>query len=326
MAAPKISIVVAVYNAEKTILECLNSIANQTFKDFEVIMVDDGSPDHSAQLIDDYALNDARFKAFHKTNGGVSSARQYGIDHAAGEYTIHVDPDDWVEPEMLASLYSKAQETDADMVICDFFVNSYKGQEYIKQQPRDIDDNNAIIKELFGRLHGSTCNKLIRRSFYKQYNVRFPEQISFCEDQYVIISLLLHPIKVAYLPQAFYHYVRGDVGSLSKSYSRKMLEQDKIALKLFAALVADTPMRNFVEAQKTRFMMGHAFWWGANYFSSKTFQREFSCYLPLLKKTNLPKSEKLLLTLSCRGFYSIVRNTMGIAMSIKHLIYNIVKK
>lgn len=325
MAAPKISIVVAVYNAEKTILECLNSIANQTFKDFEVIMVDDGSPDHSAQLIDDYALNDARFKAFHKTNGGVSSARQYGIDHAAGEYTIHVDPDDWVEPDMLASLYSKAQKTDADMVICDFFVNSYKGQEYIKQQPTDVNDNVAIIKELFGHLHGSTCNKLIRRSCYAAFDIRFPEQISFCEDQYVIISLLLQPIKVAYLPQAFYHYIRGNENSLSKSYSDNVLKQDKCALSLFTTLVADTPLCDFVEAQKTYFMVAHAFWWGGRFFSNEKFKKEFSKCLPLLCKVNISKGEWILLNLSCRGYYLAARRSVSIAMSIKHIIYNIIK-
>ena len=325
MTSPKISIIVAVYNAEKTISKCLDSISSQTLGDFEVVMVDDGSSDGSAEMIDKYASRDSRFKAFHKANGGVSSSRQFGIDYASGDYTIHVDPDDWIDSDMLASLYAKADADKADMLICDFYINSYQGEKYIKQQPHDVDDNNAIIKEMFGHLHGSTCNKLIRRSCYKQYDVRFPEQISFCEDQYVMLALLLHPIRVAYLPQAFYHYVRGVDGSLSKSYSSKMLEQDKIALTLFTALVASTQMRDFVEAQKTCFMVEHAFWWGASYFSSKTFRREFSCYLPLLKKTDLPKSEKLLLILSCRGFYSIVRNIIGIAMSIKHLIYSIIK-
>lgn len=85
MASPKISIIVAVYNAENTILKCLDSISQQTFEDFEVIMVDDGSLDRSGEKIDEYASRDSRFKAFHKSNGGVSSARQFGIDHASGE-------------------------------------------------------------------------------------------------------------------------------------------------------------------------------------------------------------------------------------------------
>lgn len=324
MVSPQISIIVAVYNAEKTICKCLDSISQQTFADFEVIMVDDGSSDHSAEIIDEYASRDSRFKAFHKPNGGVSSARQFGIDHASGEYTIHVDPDDWIAPDMLASLYAKAGKV--DMVICDFYINSYKGEEYVKQQPQNVDDNSAIIKELFGPLHGSTCNKLIKLSCYSQYNVRFPEQISFCEDQYVVVSLLLHPIKVAYLPQAFYHYVRDNEGSLSKSYSCKMLEQDKCALTLFTSLVAHTSMRDFVEAHKAFFMMEHAFWWGANYFSSNAFKKEFNSYYPLLKWVKMPKTERILLYLSCIGFYSVTRNVIGMLMAVKHHIYNLIKK
>ena len=324
MASPKISIIVAVYNAENTILKCLDSISQQTFEDFEVIMVDDGSLDHSGEKIDEYASRDSRFKAFHKSNGGVSSARQFGIDHASGEYSIHVDPDDWIAPGMLASLYAQAGK--ADMVICDFYINSYKGQEYVEQQPQNVEDNMAVIKDLFGHLHGSTCNKLIRLSCYSQFNVRFPEQISFCEDQYVVISLLLNPIRVTYLPKAFYHYVRGNEESLSKSYSSKMLEQDKCALTLFTSLVAHTPMRDFVEAHKAYFMMEHAFWWGANYFSSKAFKKEFYSYYPLLKRVIMPKTERILLNLSCRGFYSVTRKVIGMLMAVKHHIYNLTKK
>ena len=127
MHNPKISIIVPIYKAESTLVRCLDSLKAQTLPDFEVIMVDDGSPDRCGAMIDEFAARDGRFKAFHKPNGGVSSARQFGIDHATGEYTIHADPDDWVEPTMLESLYNKANETNADMLICDFFENTYKG-------------------------------------------------------------------------------------------------------------------------------------------------------------------------------------------------------
>ena len=119
MNNPKISIIVPIYKAESTLLRCLDSLKTQTFADFEVLMVDDGSPDRCGEMIDEYAAKDVRFKAYHKSNGGVSSARQFGIDHAVGEYTIHADPDDWVEPTMLEALYGKAKEEDADMVICE---------------------------------------------------------------------------------------------------------------------------------------------------------------------------------------------------------------
>ena len=94
MHNPKISIIVPIYKAESTLIRCLDSLKAQTLPDFEVIMVDDGSPDRCGAMIDEYAARDGRFKAFHTPNGGVSSARQFGIDHATGEYTIHADPDD----------------------------------------------------------------------------------------------------------------------------------------------------------------------------------------------------------------------------------------
>ena len=107
---PKVSIIVAVYKAEEYLRRCLDSLVNQTFEDYEVLLVDDGSPDNSGYICDAYAERYPFVQVIHKANGGLASARQCGIDHARGEYTIHVDADDWVEPDMLESLYWKAKE------------------------------------------------------------------------------------------------------------------------------------------------------------------------------------------------------------------------
>ena len=108
--SPKISVIVPVYKAEAYLHRCVDSLLAQTFQDFEVLLVDDGSPDRSGEICDEYARKDSRVRVFHKENGGVSSARQYGMDHAQGEYTIHADPDDWVEPTMLEELYRKEKD------------------------------------------------------------------------------------------------------------------------------------------------------------------------------------------------------------------------
>ena len=113
---PLISIIVPVYNAEKTLQRCIHSLQCQTFTDFEILLIDDGSLDYSGQICDEYSAKDRRIRVIHKRyNKGVSSARQTGIDIAQGKYTIHVDPDDWVEPTMLEELYQKAVEHNADM-------------------------------------------------------------------------------------------------------------------------------------------------------------------------------------------------------------------
>lgn len=102
-----VSVIVPVFNTERFIRQCLDSIRQQTYGEFEVIVVDDGSTDRSGAICDEYAQEDTRFKVIHQSNGGVSVARQTGIDAAIGDYTIHIDPDDWVDPTMLEELFIK---------------------------------------------------------------------------------------------------------------------------------------------------------------------------------------------------------------------------
>lgn len=204
MNMPKISIIVPVYKAETYLYRCVDSILAQTFTDWELLLIDDGSPDRSGDICDEYAQKDTRIRVIHKENGGVSSARQRGLDESIGEYTIHADPDDWVEPEMLEGLYNKAKEEDADMVICDF-IYEYKTRSIICKQHLDSCDAEYILKQMFSQqLPGMCWNKLIRRECYIKYNISFPKDIIRWEDLYVICSLLMHPIKCAYLSKAFY--------------------------------------------------------------------------------------------------------------------------
>lgn len=121
MNMPKVSVIVPVYKAEGYLHRCVDSILAQTFIDWELLLIDDGSPDRSGEICDEYAQKDSRVRVIHKENGGVSSARQRGLDESVGEYTIHADPDDWVEPTMLAEMYQKAKHEDADIVMTDFF-------------------------------------------------------------------------------------------------------------------------------------------------------------------------------------------------------------
>ena len=115
---PAVSVIVPVYKAENYLCHCVDSLLAQTFPDFEILLIDDGSPDHSGDICDEYARKDSRVRVFHKENEGVSSTRQCGIDNAKGEYTIHADPDDWVEPDMLEELYKKLDGlTDGDCLV-----------------------------------------------------------------------------------------------------------------------------------------------------------------------------------------------------------------
>ena len=206
---PKISVIVPIYNAENYLRRALDSLKAQSISDFEVIMIDDGSNDSSGSICDQYCNQDSRFNVIHKTNGGVSAARQTGLDAARGEYVIHVDADDWVEPNMLEELYKKAKETDADVVICDYYVNDSNNERYVTQCPSSL-DAKTVLGELFQQLHGSCWNKLAKRDCYSNYNIKFPEGLDFCEDLFSNVQIFCHNVTVSYLNKAFYHYFQNN--------------------------------------------------------------------------------------------------------------------
>lgn len=227
METCKVSVIVPVYNSEKYLRKCLNSLLTQTFKEeYEIILVDDGSRDQSGDICDEYAARDGRVRVIHKDNGGVSSARQLGLDLAKGEFVIHADPDDWVDSQMLECLYNKAIEDQAGMVICDFFVNVGEKQIYQKQEPSSL-ENDTILKELFYKLHGSCWNKLIKRTFFIDNNISFPKGINYQEDLIINERLLQTNVQVTYLPKAFYHYVI-DVNTNSLVRTRSIIEEKNV--------------------------------------------------------------------------------------------------
>lgn len=253
MPFPAISIIVAVYKAEKYLCRCVDSLLSQTFTDFEILLIDDGSPDRSGEICDGYAAKDSRVRVIHKDNGGVSSARQCGIDNAKGEYTIHADPDDWVEPEMLEELYRKAKEEEADMVICDFYEHLNNQTYKSKNKPSSL-DHYTVLCELFQQLHGSCWNKLVKRACYSNYDIKFPRNISCEEDLMFNAQILMHPIKVCYLEKAFYHYERTDnPDSLVKNSvhnKQEFINKIHLILKLFKdeefRLIRESSLKRYI--------------------------------------------------------------------------------
>lgn len=225
-----VSVIIPVYKAESTISKCLDSFMNQTLSGWELILVDDGSPDMSGRICDEYAKNcevlsdgKGKIRVIHRKNGGVSAARQTGLEASRGEYVIHADPDDWVEPNMLEVLYEKAKADDADMVICDF-INEINGKTiYVVQEPTTLLPAD-VLNDLFGpKVHGSCCNKLVRRECVLKYNTYFPAGINYCEDVCFNVQILRHDIKISYLPEAYYHYVQVNT-SLTNQYTLQTLE------------------------------------------------------------------------------------------------------
>lgn len=314
MKQPLVSVIVPVYKAENTIHRCVDSLLAQTLKEFEIILVDDGSPDRCGGICDDYARNDPRIKVVHQENMGVSAARQAGIDNATGEYTIHADPDDWVESTELEELYKKAKEDDADMVICDFYEND---DVYHKQEPSSL-DSKVVLHEMFQQLHGSCCNKFVKRTCYSDYGVRFPQGIYCREDSYVVCALLIHSIKVSYLPKAFYHYTVDPVKvSLVNYYDDDTYKHDVRVLALFDDLLKDEPVvRKNMQSLLRISMTIRAFYYGGGFYDSKLFKERFYKNFEIMHMHGFWKG-KILIGSACLGYYRISYYIYSLLLRIK---------
>lgn len=221
----KISVVLPVYNGEDFISRSINSILNQTFTDFELLIIDDGSKDNSGRICDEYAKKDNRIRVFHKQNGGVSSARNMGLDNAKGEWLTFVDSDDWLKPDYLRNLYACVNEK-VDLVISYFETVLSTGNNLTKEHCKGmVSDKN--FSDLFSKYE--MCNnttvwaKLYNISLIKDKNIRFNERISMGEDTVFLYNCLLHSSLIYMSDQVDYCY-KDTSNSLSKKFYSLSLE------------------------------------------------------------------------------------------------------
>jgi glycosyltransferase involved in cell wall biosynthesis len=326
MMAVTVSVIVPIYNAEKTIRKSLDSILCQTFKDFELLLIDDGSPDNCLSICNEYAAKDDRVRVYHKENGGLSSARNYGLERATGIYSIFVDPDDWVDSTALEELYNQAVRTNADMVICDFFRNDEYRQTYSDERPSGFGHYQVMKNILSGRLHGSTSNKLIRQECYKKYHISYPFGIYGCEDQYTMCALLKNDIKISYLNKAFYHYVYYPA-SLSRHYTAETYNMDVKILHMFLELLAGTEAYDIAKKSKSSAIATRAFMYGYEYFTSSEYAKTFRPYKQDVLDGRLSLMYRFLYGMSFLGFYRLMRKLFGYLFLGKRILkkYKIIR-
>ncbi|MEG0826018.1 MAG: glycosyltransferase [Bacilli bacterium] len=210
---PKISILVPVYNVFPYLEDALNSIVNQTLKDIEIIIINDGSTDKSQVIIDEFSRKHTNIKSFNCQHKGVSSTRNFALSKANGEYIGFVDSDDTVLPNMYEELYNMAKKENADIVISDF--NEVHNDFTILKSGLFNNDISNTILHL-----PSLCNKIIKKELYIKNNISFPD-ISIGEDMTVIIQLLDKSVKTVYLNKAFYNYYKRPNSLMNKkTYSK----------------------------------------------------------------------------------------------------------
>ena len=216
-----ISVIIPVYNVEQHLNRCVDSVINQTYKDLEIILVDDGSTDNSGKICDEYALKDNRIKVIHKQNGGVSSARNAGLDIAKGHYIGFIDSDDFIVLDMYEFLYDLLVKNDADISCCNKF--NFINNEYLpdKDFPREgILSLNDILQDSGWGLH--IVIKLFSRNVID--NIRFNENIAIGEDLLFCFEVLKNSKKTVFKNIAKYYYYYNTSGAIRKKiFKRKFL-------------------------------------------------------------------------------------------------------
>ena len=201
-----VSIIVPVYNIERYIQKCVDSILAQSYQSFELILVNDGSTDYSGKICDAYEAIDSRIKVVHKPNGGLTSARNAGLSVARGEWIMHVDGDDWINHDMLKEMLYVAEKTSADVIIGNLrFVYEENNYWDYKMNDWSEDKKDSLNKYISG---GWTCvcGSMAKKYLYDKYNLRSPEGISYCEDFHLAVRLCYYSDKVVHINKSYYNY------------------------------------------------------------------------------------------------------------------------
>lgn len=239
----KVSIIVPVYKVEKYLKKCVDSIINQTLKNIEIILVDDGSPDSCGLICDDYAKSDSRIKVIHKPNGGLSDARNAGLEVAQGEYISFVDSDDYIDPRMIELLYGCCEKNGTDIAGCDLayvYENSNRVDYNSNDQERVMssDEFFSLMLDVNKYLRTGVWNKIYKRALFD--TVRFPKGKLF-EDVGTMYKLIFQTERITYASKVGYFYLKQREGAItSGKYSNK--EYDRLEM--------NTSMVNYIKQNR----------------------------------------------------------------------------
>ena len=229
---PKISIIMPVYKVEDYVGKAIESIQNQNFDDFELLIVDDGSPDKSGEICDRYAQSDDRITVFHTENGGAPKARNLCIEKSRGKYLYFMDSDDWSESSMLFDMYTLAEENNAQLVVCGYFIDTYYSDTEYRVDNQKVESAVYENKEDFRKnahklfdknLLYTPWNKLFLREYIEQNNIRYKQ--TFWDDFPFNLDVVKNIEKVAVSDRQYYHFIRKRAESETAAYRPQMYEK-----------------------------------------------------------------------------------------------------
>ena len=231
---PLVSIIVPIYNVEKYLRRCIDSILNQTFKDFELILVNDGSTDNCEDICKGYEAKDKRIKYFYQNNSGVSVARNKGIENSCGKYIQFIDSDDYIDKNFLEVIVDRFNKDNSDIVFIGFY-NEYNNGEIYKEKYYDTSITSNSIQEYCLKLYksdlfGYTCCKTFKSSIVKKFNIRFNVKMNYCEDELFTCDYCNHIKRMSIENRTLYHYIdyQGNRNTLSKKDKDEIFNRDKL--------------------------------------------------------------------------------------------------
>ncbi len=254
-----VSIIIPVYNVEKYLDQCLASVVGQSYRDLEIILVDDGSSDGSPAICDAYAAKDARVTVYHNSNHGPSYSRNFGIDHSSGEYLLFIDSDDWVDENYVANLVKAIEETDSELAISPYYF------EYPDRSVLDSVDEKKLTGVLaqdlayLYRLTAGPCCKLYRRDIVCNKDLRFVLGRAYSEDRVFNYHYLQSIKTYVYVDIPQYHYRQDGRPSLSKQKSEKAFDDAMYALE---------EEKNFLEAMQAKRIPLMLYWSALSYLGA----------------------------------------------------------
>ena len=242
---PIVSIIIPVYNAEKNIERCIESVLKQDYENFELILMNDGSKDSSGKICDEYAAKDGRIRIVHKENSGVSDTRNKAIDMAKGKYLQFIDSDDWITTDATRLMVHMAEENNCEMVITDFY--RVIGERLAHKG--DIHEDGLLTREEFALYmmedpadfyYGVLWNKLYRRDIVEKYKLRMDENISWCEDFIFNMEYIRHIEHVYALHVPIYYYVKTPGSLVSQGMSiTKTIQMKRTVFKCYNEFYKD---------------------------------------------------------------------------------------
>ena len=224
-----VSIIIPVYNVEPYLKECVDSLVAQTYKNIELIFVDDGSTDESSKIIDEYAARDNRIKVIHKTNGGQASARNVGLDNATGDYYMFVDSDDFVTEDYVSFMIKALCDNDADMVFCNFsssYADDVVPSSRLAQHTQRRSFDKGEYLHCFYQFTGAytyVWNKIYKKKVFD--NLRYKERIK-CEDAELMLYIIDNCDSIYFIPDVLYYYRRRCSGTIISTKKEELLYAD----------------------------------------------------------------------------------------------------